>query len=240
MRPRRLTMHAFGPYAGTEVVDLGVLDAEGLFLIHGRTGAGKTFLLDAVTFALFGEVAGERTVPSLRSDFADPQAEPRVSLEFRTQAADWLVERVPRHERARLRGTGTVSKPGGAHLSRRVGDGWEPVASGVGEVNTSVHELLGLTARQFQQVILLPQGRFEEVLRAGSDKREELLKTLFDTQLYEAVAMHLDQRATEERAALSGTLEQLAQLRHQATARWREIVGPPRDDSSEDASAPEA
>lgn len=242
MKPRRLTMHAFGPYAGTEVVDFDLLDDEGLFLISGRTGAGKTFLLDAVTFALFGEVAGERTVPSLRSDFADPQAEPRVSLEFRTQQADWLVERVPRHERARLRGSGAVAKPGGAHLSRRTGDGWAPVASGVGEVNAKVHELLGLTARQFQQVILLPQGRFEEVLRAGSDKREELLKTLFDTQLYEAVALHLDQRATEERAALAGTLDRLAHLRHQAAARWHEVVGAPLehaqgDDAQEQSGA---
>ena len=230
-------MQAFGPYAGTEVVDFGLLDDEGLFLIHGRTGAGKTFLLDAVTFALFGEVAGERTVPSLRSDFADPQAEPRVALEFRTQHADWLVERIPRHERARLRGSGTVPKPGGAHLSRRVEGRWEPVASGVGEVNAKVHQLLGLTARQFQQVILLPQGRFEEVLRAGSDKREELLKTLFDTQLYEAVALHLDQRATDERAALAGTVERLAHLRHQAAARWSEVAGAPRDTAQGDEPA---
>ena len=186
MRPVLLTLTAFGPYGGTEQVDFDQLEAEGLFLIHGRTGAGKTFLLDAVTFALYGRVAGGRTVSSLRSDFADPRAEPMVSLEFRSQGATWLVERVPKHQRAKLRGEGMVDKPAKANLSRRAPDGtWVTVATGVGEVDRKVCELVGLSAAQFQQVILLPQGRFEEVLRATSERREELLKTLFDTR-YEA------------------------------------------------------
>ncbi len=233
MKPVRLTLSAFGPYGGTEEVDFDQLDADGLFLIHGRTGAGKTFLLDAMTFALYGDVAGARTVTSLRSDFADPQAEPSVGLEFRAQGATWLVERVPRHQRAKLRGEGVVDRPARAQLSRRGADGeWVGTATGVGEVNRSVRELVGLDAAQFQQVILLPQGRFEEVLRAGSERREELLKTLFDTQLYEAVALHLDHQAIAERQALEHTVRQLEQLRSLAGQRWAEVQ-PHDDDAAE-------
>lgn len=228
MRPVLLTLTAFGPYGGTEQVDFDQLEAEGLFLIHGRTGAGKTFLLDAVTFALYGRVAGGRTVSSLRSDFADPRAEPMVSLEFRSQGATWLVERVPKHQRAKLRGEGMVDKPAKANLSRRAPDGtWVTVATGVGEVDRKVCELVGLSAAQFQQVILLPQGRFEEVLRATSERREELLKTLFDTQLYEAVAQHLDHLARAECDAVEHTHRHLEQLRRQAAQRWAEVQPDP-------------
>ena len=205
MRPLHLTVHAFGPYAGTESVDFRSLNDEGLFLIHGRTGAGKTFLLDAFTFALFGEVAGARRTASLRSDFADRDAEPSVRLEFEAQGATWLIERVPRHERARRRGgDGVVDKGATASLARLIGADWEPVASGIHDVGAKVAELVGLTVKQFQQVIVLPQGNFEEVLRANSDKREELLKTLFETEMYGHVAEHLDRQAIDRAVRARG------------------------------------
>ena len=231
MRPLHLTVHAFGPYAGTETVDFRGLNAEGLFLIHGRTGAGKTFLLDALTFALFGEVAGARRTASLRSDFADRDAEPSVRLEFEAQGATWLIERVPRHERARRRGgDGVVEKGATASLARLVGGDWEPVASGIHDVGTKVGELVGLTVKQFQQVIVLPQGNFEEVLRANSDKREELLKTLFETELYGHVSEHLHHRAVAEQSALAATRRELQQLRDQAVERWAEVERDTRPD----------
>ncbi len=231
MRPLHLTVHAFGPYAGTETVDFRGLNAEGLFLIHGRTGAGKTFLLDALTFALFGEVAGARRTAALRSDFADRDAEPSVRLEFEAQGATWLIERVPRHERARRRGgDGTVEKPATASLARLVGGDWEPVASGIHDVGTKIGELVGLTVKQFQQVIVLPQGNFEEVLRANSDKREELLKTLFETELYGHVSEHLHHQAVAEQSALAATRRELQQLRDQAVERWAEVERDTRPD----------
>ena len=233
MKPLHLTVHAFGPYAGTESVDFRGLEDEGLFLIHGRTGAGKTFLLDALTFALFGEVAGARRNAALRSDFADRDAEPSVRLEFQAQGNVWLIERVPRHERARRRGgDGVVEKGATASLARRTGGEWTPVASGIHDVGAKVTELVGLTVRQFQQVIVLPQGNFEEVLRANSDQREALLKTLFETELYGHVASHLDQQAIDERAQLTATRRTLQQLRDQALERWREVDQEPRPDPS--------
>ncbi len=226
MRPLHLTVHAFGPYAGTETVDFRTLNDEGLFLIHGRTGAGKTFLLDALTFALFGEVAGARRTASLRSDFADRDAEPAVRLEFEAQGATWLIERVPRHERARRRGgDGVVEKGASASLARLVGSDWEPVASGIHDVGAKVGELVGLTVKQFQQVIVLPQGNFEEVLRSNSDKREELLKTLFETELYGLVADHLQHQAAQAHSTLAATRAELQQLQDQAIERWVEVDG---------------
>lgn len=246
MIPLRLTLCALGPYPGEEVVDFDELAEDGLFLIHGRTGAGKTFLLDAITLALFGEVPGDRSVGSMRSDFAEPTAEPQVTLEFRVGDDDWRIQRVPRHERAKLRGEGTTERAGSVHLARRVDGTWAPAASGISEVQRQVDQLIGLTARQFSQVILLPQGRFEEVLRASSAQREELLRTLFDTDLYETVAQHLDGLAVEARAELDRRGDQQAELRDRAHERWCSTVadatgsdatgsdadGPPRVDSA--------
>ncbi len=233
MRPLRLGVHAIGPYAGDESVDLAQLAGEGLFLIHGPTGAGKTFLLDAITFALYGHVPGDRSVATMRSQFASPDAEPRVELEFSAQGDVWLIERVPQHERVKRRGTGTTEKPGRAHLSRLIDGSWQSAASGIREVDAKVRQLVGLSVRQFSQVILLPQGRFEEVLRSSSEERERLLTTLFDTQLYEEVADHLDRRARAERESLAAIDDQLNDLRARAADRWCEVA----DDDGGDPSA---
>lgn len=224
MKPQRLRLHAIGPYAGHEEVDFDLLADDGLFLIHGPTGAGKTFLLDAITFALYGEVPGDRSVGSMRSQFATATAEPKVELEFSAHGHDWLLERVPAHERAKSRGTGTTEKPSHAQLSRRVGGEWTAAASGVREVKEKVLELVGLSAAQFSQVILLPQGRFEKVLRAGSEEREQLLTTLFDTELYEQVADHLDRRARDAREQLGDLEDELGELRARVHGRWCEVL----------------
>jgi exonuclease SbcC len=232
MRPRRLRLHAIGPYAGHEEVDFDLLADDGLFLIHGPTGAGKTFLLDAITFALYGEVPGDRSVASMRSQFATATAEPKVELEFSAHGHDWLLERVPAHERAKSRGTGTTEKPAHAQLSRRVDGEWTAAASGVREVKEKVLELVGLSAAQFSQVILLPQGRFEKVLRAGSEERELLLTTLFDTELFEQVADHLDRRARDAREQLGALEDEQGELRARVHGRWCEVA---EDDSVEPA-----
>ena len=166
MRPSRLTLHAFGPYAGTEAVDLARLAEEGLFLIHGRTGAGKTFLLDAITFALFGEVAGDRTVGSLRSDFAAPDAEPQVSLEFDAQGRPGWSSGSPSTTRPPARRDRRWSRSPPQRTSHDSSTAaWRGVGTGVdrGRRRRSASSS-GWTAKQFTQVILLPQGRFEEVL----------------------------------------------------------------------------
>ena len=220
MRPHRLAIEAFGPYADPLQISFDDLSEEGLFLIHGSTGAGKTFLLDAVCFALYGEVPGDRSVRSLRSDHAAATAVPRVSLEFSSAGGRWRVERSPAHTAPRARGGGTTEKAAQAALFRLRGGAAEPVAGRISEVNREVEQLLGLTAAQFQQVILLPQGRFAEVLRARAEDREALLKTLFHTVLYEQAGQWLDDQARAARQRLDEQERLLAGLRAQAAGRW--------------------
>jgi exonuclease SbcC len=118
MKPHLLTIEAFGPYADPVRIAFDGLSQEGLFLIHGSTGAGKTFLLDALCFALYGEVSGDRNVKGLRSDHAAPGAVPRVGLEFSCGAARYRVERSPAHSAPKSRGEGTVEKAPQAALFR--------------------------------------------------------------------------------------------------------------------------
>ncbi|AFY29122.1 LOW QUALITY PROTEIN: ATPase involved in DNA repair [Cyanobium gracile PCC 6307] len=221
MKPHRLTIEAFGPYADPVAVDFDGLAAEGLFLIHGTTGAGKTFLLDALCFALYGEVSGDRSVKGLRSDHAAPGAVPRVSLEFSSGGARYRVERVPAHTAPKIRGQGFTDKPSQAFLFRLAAGGDEqPVAAKTTEVDKEVVALVGLNAGQFRQVILLPQGRFAEVLRAKAEEREALLKTLFDTEIYERAGWWLEERAREARQLALEQAREQEVLRRRAADAW--------------------
>ncbi|SBO42234.1 AAA family ATPase [Cyanobium sp. NIES-981] len=220
MRPHLLEMEAFGPYADPVTICFDTLCRDGLFLIHGSTGAGKTYLLDALCFALYGEVSGERSLKGLRSDHAPPQSLPQVSLEFSAAGGRWRVERQAACEVAKSRGQGTTSKGAKAALWRLQGGEPQPLASGVQEVGREVARLVGLDAAQFRQVILLPQGRFAEVLRARDEDREALLKTLFDTSLYERAMGWL---AGQAKTAEEGLRERQRQQRHlleQIAAAW--------------------
>lgn len=230
MRPHRLAFCALGPYADMVEIDFDPLVAEGLFLIHGPTGAGKTFLLDALCFALYGDVPGERRRDTIHSDHAPPDASPWVELEFTSQEARWRVRRSPEHERVKKRGEGTTNRPATATLERLDGDDWYAVAAKTREVNNEIIELLGLTAQQFQQVILLPQGRFEQVLRSKSEDREKLLRKLFDTAVFESAAQWLDCAAKYRRDVVSDRASELATLRRQAAERWRTVTGEPEDE----------
>ena len=225
MKPHRLTFRALGPYADEVEIDFDPLVEEGLFLIHGPTGAGKTFLLDALCYALYGVVPGARRPKTLRSDHAPPDASPWAELEFTCQGIRWRVRRTPEHERTKRRGEGVTGVPASATLERRAGDEWRAVAAKTREVNNEINGLLGLTAPQFQQVILLPQGRFEQVLRSGSEDRENLLRTLFDTTIFGTASEWLEGEARRRREAASRHEDELASLRRQAAERWWSLTG---------------
>jgi exonuclease SbcC len=216
MKPHALVIEAFGPYAGRVAIDFDALSDEGLFLIHGSTGAGKTFLLDAMSFALYGEVAGDRGVKGLRSDHAPPQAVPRVELEFSAGGARYRVERSPAYTATKVRGAGTTEKLATAALFRLQGTERLPLVSRSTEVNREVEGIVGLNAAQFRQVILLPQGRFAEVLRARAEEREALLKTLFATVLHERASAWLEDQARAAVRAIEEQGRSLAWQRQQA------------------------
>jgi exonuclease SbcC len=221
VKPHHLVIEAFGPYAERVAIDFDALSDEGLFLIHGSTGAGKTFLLDAMSFALYGEVSGERGVKGLRSDHAPPQATPRVELDFSAGGARYRVERTPPYTATKQRGSGTTEKLAAATLFRVQGTEQQPVATRSSEVTREVERIVGLNAAQFRQVILLPQGRFAEVLRAKAEEREALLKTLFETVIHERAGSWLEDQA---RTALRGVEEQkrqLSWLREQVAQEWQ-------------------
>ena len=228
MKPHRLQLEAFGPYAEPTAIDFDALSDEGLFLIHGSTGAGKTFLLDALSFALYGEVSGDRNVRSLKSDHAAPAAVPRVQLEFSCGGARYRVERCPAYTAPKARGQGFTEKGAQAALWRLNGSEAEPIASRTTEVSREVEQLVGLNGSQFRQVILLPQGRFAEVLRARAEEREALLKTLFDTERFEQASFWLDERAKSARQELAEQTRSLEQLQRQAEQTWSPYA-PPAD-----------
>lgn len=188
MRLHSLTMTAFGPFAGTEAVDFDRLGEGGLFLIHGPTGAGKTSVLDAVCFALYGDVPGARgNNRSPKSDHAPPELKPEVTLEFTVQGRRVRIERNPRWERPKKRGKGTVTENQKVRVLDWRGDRWEGVTTRPDEAGQFVGDLVGLTLTQFCQIVMLPQGDFARFLRAKSDDRRKSLERIFNTRVFRDV-----------------------------------------------------
>ncbi|MFD6220747.1 AAA family ATPase [Nocardia asteroides] len=183
MRLHRLEMVAFGPFAESTVVDFDALGADGLFLLHGHTGAGKTTVLDAIAFALYGRVPGARgDSKRLHSDHADPQTPPRVTLEATLGGRHLRLTRSPAFERPSRDGTKTREIQAKGTLEWLDGSGEN--LSRLTDIGDEVLRLLGMSADQFFQVVLLPQGDFAKFLRAENEDREKLLEKLFDTQRF--------------------------------------------------------
>ena len=195
MRPHRLRLTAFGAFARTVEVDLDALSAGGLFLLRGDTGAGKTTLLDALGFALYGQVPGVRQkTRRLRSDHAAPDLRTSVQLEVSLGGRRLRITRSPQQERRKTRGEGTTTEPAKVVLEERLDGGWVVLSTRIDEAAAELDPLLGMTAPQFFQVVLLPQGEFAQFLRADSDKRGELLEKLFGTARFGAAEDWLQAR----------------------------------------------
>src|SRR5215469_5158951 len=209
MRLHSLELQAFGPYATAQRIDFDRLCRSGLFLLEGPTGAGKTTILDAITFALYGGLAGQDSADDrLHSDFAGPDVEPMVRLEYSLGATRYLITRVPEHQRLKRRGHGYKVEPTRVHLQRMSEGRWISVSSNKAEVGDAVTTAVGLNLAQFTQVMLLPQGEFARFLRSDDDSRRVLLTKLFGTQLYDKITTELDRRrADAQRARLRADSE---------------------------------
>jgi exonuclease SbcC len=235
MRLHRLTVTAFGPFAGTEEVDFDVLSAAGLFLFTGATGAGKTSLLDAVSFALYGQVPGARQqARSLRSDHAAEGVKPKVVLEVTLRDRRLRVTRSPAWDRPKRRGTGTVVENARLLVEEATADGHRPLTTRLDEGGQLLRDLTGLSPAQFCQVALLPQGQFAEFLRADADKRRDLLESLFDTRRFAGVEAWLVTRRQQARRSLDEVDQRLGQV----LARVGQASGAPVPDDLDDGTAP--
>lgn len=202
MKLHRLELTGFGPFRETQTVDFDAFDADGVFLISGRTGAGKSSILDGVSFALYGAVpryeGGERRLRSDHCFLGDPT---EVRLEFSVGERRWRVTRAPEYDRPAKRGGGLTTEPTRAELEERVGDVWVGRAAKPREVGVLLDEEIGLSAQQFQQVILLAQNKFSRFLLAANDERQALLRTLFGTRRFERYTEELEQRRRDAQKA---------------------------------------
>ena len=206
MRLHTLRLRALGPFAAEESVDFEQLGAGGLFLLDGPTGAGKSTVLDAITFALYGP--GERGGDGrLHSHFAEAGVAPEVVLEFSVAGVRQRITRSPEFTRPKRRGEGTTTASSQVHLQRLEGGHWVSRSSNKAEVGDLIAEDIGLSRDQFTQVVLLPQGEFMKFLRAGDDERRTLLTRLFGTQLYDRITEELERR----RKVVDGDLAMVGQ-----------------------------
>jgi len=188
MRLHRLSVTAFGPFVETADVDFDALSDSGLFLLSGATGAGKSSVLDAVCFALYGAIPGDRNhAHRLRSDQAPPGLAPSVELDVTLAGRRFRVVRSPAWERPKKRGAGLTREPAKVTLSERRDAQWSPLSSRLDEAGDLLSGLLGMNLDQFCQVVLLPQGQFQAFLRADSAQRHQLLARLFRTGRFERV-----------------------------------------------------
>jgi exonuclease SbcC len=209
MKPISLRMEAFGPYGGEASIDFEPLADVGLFVVSGPTGAGKSTIFDAMCFALYGSLSGARQGHAdVRSHYASPSAECRVELVFDANGERWRVRRLPAQVRQKRRGSGTTERPADATLERWIDGDWHPDAAKVRDVSARCRELVGLSLEQFERVVLLPQGKFADVLNARTADRAELLRTLFGSEVFERVGDVLAEQARQGERILQGAAEQ--------------------------------
>ena len=200
MRPLKLTLSAFGPYAGRVTFDFGKLGESGLYLITGDTGAGKTTIFDAISFALYGEASGTNREPGmLRSKYADPATPTEVELTFRYDGKEYTVKRNPEYDRAKKSGTGLTTQKAEALLTMPDGR----VITKRKDVNTALQEIIGLDRGQFSQVTMIAQGDFLKLLLAGTKERQEIFRGIFQTGLY----VTLQKKLSENTAAVRNQWE---------------------------------
>ncbi|WP_407563274.1 AAA family ATPase [Streptomyces sp. 184] len=224
MRLHRLTVAAFGPFAGAQEVDFDALSGAGIFLLQGATGAGKTSVLDAVCYALYGGVPGVRQGGTLRSHHAEPHTPTEVALDFTIAGRRLELTRRPAQPRPKRNGTGVTTERATSLLRERdpAAGQWRGLSRSHQEIGEEIGRLLGMTREQFCQVVLLPQGDFARFLRADAEARAKLLGRLFDTGRFAAVEEHLaDLRRRSQEAVRDGD-ERLLHL----AQRIRQAGGP--------------
>ncbi|WP_182066137.1 AAA family ATPase [Curtobacterium sp. ME12] len=221
----RLELRAIGPYPDLVTIDFAALAASGVFLLEGPTGSGKSTIIDAVVFALYGGLAGsDASSDRLHSQHADPVVEPFVELVFETGAGVFRVRRTPQYDRPKQRGTGTVKQQASVELFRLAAPtdvAGEPMSSRIPEVGVEIARIVGLDRAQFLQTVVLPQGEFARFLRSPGEDRRKLLQSLFGTQVYDRTADELAARRRAVQAEVEGADDRV----RDALARFAQAAG---------------
>lgn len=208
MRPLKLVLSAFGPYADRTEVQMDELGESGLYLITGDTGAGKTTLFDAICFALYGEASGDsREASMLRSKYALPQTPTYVELVFWHRGKEYLIRRNPEYTRPKSRGEGVTKEAAGASFSLPGGQ----VLTKIQEVNRAITELLGVTREQFSGIVMIAQGDFRKLLLADTRERQKIFRELFGTNRYQLLQNALEEERKAAGAACEDAGKSMAQ-----------------------------
>ncbi len=212
MKPLRLLVHAFGPYAGELALDFVDLKGRTFFLINGPTGSGKTSILDAICFALYGQSStADRQPRQLRSDYADASLPTDVRLDFEIGDARYRVERSLEFERSSKKGGGRVTQPGEATLWKQ-DESARVLASGLEKVTQKIESIIGCNVAQFRQVVMLPQGRFQEFLMSRSADRQKILESLFGVHLYAQIEAALKEAADDSKRKIDAIQQSESEL----------------------------
>ena len=210
MRPLRLEMTAFGPYPKEVILNFAVLANQSMFLITGPTGAGKTSILDAIVYALYGQTSGGlRDGSDMRSDYADATTPTSVLFEFQVGDHRYRMERTPKQELQKKRGTGTRTVLATASISEWIDDEWKLLTTKAQEIRDYVQQIIGFRVDQFLQVVLLPQGDFRKLLVAPTSEREVLLHTIFKTSVYKRMQDLLKEELAESTVGIQDTLKKV-------------------------------
>lgn len=210
MRPLRLEMTAFGPYPKEVILDFAVLANQSMFLITGPTGAGKTSILDAIVYALYGQTSGGlRDGSDMRSDYADATTPTSVVFEFQVGDHRYRLERTPKQELQKKRGTGTRIVLATAAISEWIDDEWKLLTTKAQEIRDYVQQIIGFRVDQFLQVVLLPQGDFRKLLVAPTSEREVLLHTIFKTSVYKRMQDLLKEELAKATVGIQDTLQKV-------------------------------
>ncbi|WP_160719157.1 AAA family ATPase [Bacillus sp. USDA818B3_A] len=222
MKPLKLTMQAFGPYAGREEIDFNQLGNRTMFVISGKTGAGKTTIFDAITYAIYGKASGEdRNGPELRSQFAKEDLLTEVSLDFSLRNKVYSITRSPQQQKKKDRGDGFTSIGAKAELYFWDTDGGKKLlASKTSDVEEKIKEIMLIDANQFRQILMIPQGEFRKLLTSDSKDKEVILQRLFHTQAYKLI----EEKLKLEAAELKKSMEDQENARNEALRRIQAVT----------------
>ena len=221
MKPIKLTIQAFGPYAGVETIDFTTLGNRTMFVISGKTGSGKTTIFDAISYAIYGKASGEdRTGPELRSQFANDDLATEVSLDFSLRGKIYSIKRAPQQLKRKEKGEGYTTT--GAKAELYIWDdsgGKKLLAAKINEVDEKIKEIMLIDSNQFRQILMIPQGEFRKLLTSDSKDKEGILQRLFHTQIFKLI----EEKLKEEAGELKRTVEDQLSSRNEAIHRIQAI-----------------